>query len=173
MRQIQNHNIAELLMQLRFTPEEKRRKQLAAAEKLLGLIDSEKEYPFEFICYQITEFRPKGLEGQLLIKGSDLAEDLRIFISKLSGQIAESVEIQDQKVYSTQELAEKFGVSTKTIYRWRKRGLIALKFIFDDGVKRFGFLQSSVDKFVDENPQLVGKAKIFRPRPFFPKLTFR
>ena len=162
MRQIQNHNIAELLMQLRFTPEEKRRKQLAAAEKLLGLIDSEKEYPFEFICYQITEFRPKGLEGQLLIKGSDLAEDLRIFISKLSGQIAESVEIQDQKVYSTQELAEKFGVSTKTIYRWRKRGLIALKFIFDDGVKRFGFLQSSVDKFVDENPQLVGKAKIFR-----------
>ncbi|MHC4890643.1 MAG: sigma-70 family RNA polymerase sigma factor, partial [Planctomycetota bacterium] len=53
------------------------------------------------------------------------------------------------------------GVSTKTIHRWRKRGLIARKFIFDDGKKRFGFLKSSVDKFIKTNPNLIVKAKVF------------
>jgi RNA polymerase sigma factor (sigma-70 family) len=149
-------------MQLRFTPESKRRQQLRACEKLLGLIDADKEYPFEFVCFHITDFRPKGPEGQQLVKGRELLDDLRVFISKLSGQLAERVSQQGQKVYSTQELADKFGVSTKTIYRWRKRGLPALKFVFDDGRKRLGFLQSSVDKFIEQNPQLIEKAKVFK-----------
>ena len=34
MRKIQNPNLAQLLMQLRFTPEHKRRNELAAANKL-------------------------------------------------------------------------------------------------------------------------------------------
>jgi RNA polymerase sigma factor (sigma-70 family) len=149
-------------MQLRFTPESKRRQQLRACERLLGLIDADKEYPFEFVCFHITDFRPKGLEDQQLVKGRELLEDLRVFISKLSGQLAERVSQQGQKVYSTQELADKFDISTKTIYRWRKRGLPALKFVFDDGRKRLGFLQSSVDKFVEQNPQLIEKAKVFK-----------
>ena len=81
MRQIKNQNLAQLLMQLRFTPQKKRRKQLDAAEKLFTLIDKEREYPFEFVCFRITGFHPKGLPEQQLIKGDELAEDLRIFIS--------------------------------------------------------------------------------------------
>ena len=51
MRQIQNHNLAQLLMQLRFTPKVKRQKQLVSAEKLLELVDKnpDTEYPFEFV----------------------------------------------------------------------------------------------------------------------------
>ena len=41
-------------MQLRFTPEKKRRKQLDAAEKLFAIIDKDKEYPFEFVFFRIT-----------------------------------------------------------------------------------------------------------------------
>ena len=161
MRQIKNQNLAQLLMQLRFTPQKKRRKQLDAAEKLLTLIEKEREYPFEFVCFRITGFHPKGLPEQPLIKGDELAEDLRIFISKLSGQVAQTVAEQNQKVYTIEELAAAFDVSTKTIHRWRKRDLIARKFIFDDGKKRFGFLQSAVDKFLKANPNLIANAKSF------------
>ncbi|GAI55053.1 unnamed protein product, partial [marine sediment metagenome] len=38
---------------------------------------------------------------------------------------------------------------------------IARKFIFDDGKKRFGFSQSTMDKFVRKNPNLAAKAKTF------------
>lgn len=162
MRQIKNQNLAQLLVQLRFTPQKQRRKQLDAAEKLLAIIKSDREYPFEFVCFRITGFHPKALPEQQPIKGDELAEDLRIFIAKLSGQLALAAAEQDQKVYTIEELAASFDVSTKTIHRWRKRGLIVRKFIFDDGKKRFGFLQSAVDKFLSENPNLVAKAKIFK-----------
>lgn len=148
-------------MQLRFMPQNKRRKHLDSAEKLLTTIDRDKEYPFEFVCFRITGFHPKGLPAKPLIKGDELAEDLRIFVSKLSGQVAGSAAEQMQKVYTTEELAETLAVSTKTIRRWRKQGLLARKFIFDDGKKRFGFLQSAVDKFVKANPDLTAKAKNF------------
>jgi len=45
MRPIASHNLAQLLMQLRFTPETKRRKQLDAAEKLFAIVETDKEYP--------------------------------------------------------------------------------------------------------------------------------
>jgi len=159
MRPIKSQNLAQLLMQLRFTPEKKRRKQLDAAEKLVSIIDINKEYPFEFVCFRITGFNLKS-ENEL-IKGDELLEDLRIFISKLSGKLARPVTEQNQKIYSIEELAKKVGISTKTIYRWRKQGLVARKYIFDDGKRRLGFLQSTVDDFLTVHPELTGKAKNF------------
>jgi len=161
MRPIKSQNLAQLLMQLRFTPEKKRRKQLDAAEKLFAIIDKDKEYPFEFVCFRITGFHLKSTNEDELIKGYELLEDLRIFISKLSGRLARPVNEQSQKINSIEELATTVGVSTKTIYRWRKQGLVARKYIFDDGIRRFGFLQSTVDEFLSAHPELAGKAKNF------------
>jgi RNA polymerase sigma factor (sigma-70 family) len=162
MRRIKNQDLAQLLVQLRFAPQKHRRKQLDAAEKLFAIIEPDKEYPFDFVCFKITGYHPQGPVEQQLIKGEDLLEDLHIFISKLSGRVAPPVAGQTQKVYSVEELAAKLDVSTKTVSRWRKRGLIARKFVFDDGGKRFGFLQSTVDKFIGQNQHLVAKARTFR-----------
>lgn len=153
--------MAQLLMQLRFTPEKKRRKQLDAAEKLVAIIDKDKEYPYEFVCFRITGFQPKSVIESELIKGDELLEDLRIFISKLSGKLALPVTEQSQKIYSVEKLAKNIGVSAKTIYRWRKQGLVARKYIFDDGKRRLGFLQSTVDEFLMSHPDLAGKAENF------------
>jgi len=161
MRKIKNQYIAELLMQLRFAPQKQRRKQLDAAEKLFESIDKNREYPFEFVCFRITGYHPKDETTRQLIKGDELADDLQIFISRLSGQLDQPVIEQGEKVYTIEELAKFFSISTKTIHRWRQHGLIARKFVFNDGEKRFGFLQSAVDKFVGANPELTGRAKTF------------
>jgi len=168
MRRIKNENLAQLLLQLRFTPVKKRRKQLDAAEKLFAIIEPGKEYPFDFVHFHITGFHPKTEIDQQLIKGDQLLEDLRVFITKLSGQLACPVTEQKEKVYTIEELASAFDVSTKTVYRWRKCGLIARKYIFDvedprrrNGQRRFGFLQSAVDKFTKKNPDLIARAQSF------------
>jgi RNA polymerase primary sigma factor len=162
MRQIRNQNLAQLLAQLRFTPQKHLRKQLDAAEKLLALVKPGGEYPFEFVCFHITGFHPKeAFQEQPPQKGDELADDLRIFIAKLSGQLSLAVDEQYQKVYTVESLAADLDVSTKTIDRWRKKGLVARKFVFGDGKKRLGFLQSAVDKFLRDNPDLVVKAKKF------------
>jgi len=161
MRQIQNKDLAELLMQVRFAPAGRRRKQIDAAEQLLGIIEKDKEYPFEFVSFRITGFRPKGETGRRLIKGKELAEDLRIFLWKLSGQVAVPVRQTNEDVYTTEQLAKKMRVSTKTIDRWRKRGLKVRKFIFNDGRKRLGFLRSATEEFLGKNKELADKAGHF------------
>ncbi|UCC97950.1 MAG: sigma-70 family RNA polymerase sigma factor [Phycisphaerales bacterium] len=161
MRKIKSQNLAQLLMQLRFTPEKKRRKQLDAVEQLFAVIKKDKEYPFEFVCFRITGFHPKSEAASELIKGDELLEDLRIFMAKLSGRLAPPAAEQSQKIYTIKELSKTMHVSTKTVYRWRKRGLIARKYIFRDGIKRFGFLQSTVDEFLDAHPELVRQAQDF------------
>jgi RNA polymerase sigma factor (sigma-70 family) len=161
MRPIANQKLAQLLMQVRFAPQKLRQEQLDAAEKLLSAIDEDKGYPFEFVCFRITGYHPRNLAEQPLINGGELAEDLRIFISKLSGRLGLPADQQDEKVYTVEELAVTLGVSTKTIDRWRKRGLLARKYVFADGKKRIGLLQSAVDSFFQKNPRLIAKAKDF------------
>ena len=161
MRRIQHKALAELLMQLRFTPAAKRRKQLDAAERLYAIIEADRRYPFEFVFYRITGFQHKGPMGGELIGGDQLREDLRIFITVLSSQVAEPVRRQAEKVYKVEELAKELGISTKTIGRWRKRGLLARKFIFPDGAKRLGFFKSTVDKFLAGNAELAANARSF------------
>jgi len=161
MQRIQHRGLAELLMQIRFTPAAKRRKQLDAAEKLYAITESGKRYPFEFVFYRITGFQHKGPMGGELIGGGRLREDLRFFITALSSQIAEPVGEQAEKVYTVEGLAKELGVSTKTIGRWRKRGLLARKFIFPDGAKRLGFFKSTVEEFQATNADLTANAKSF------------
>ncbi len=161
MRKIKSPNLAQLLMQLRFTPERKRRAQLEAAERLYALIEEDRQYPYDFVCFHITGYNPKMGAEQELLQGRDLRDDLQIFIAKLSGRLATAVAQENEKVHTVEELAARFDVSTKTISRWRKRGLLARKFIFDDGTRRLGFLESTVGKFIQENPDLVANARSF------------
>jgi len=161
MRQIRNEDLAELLMQVRFAPPVKRQKQVDGAEQLLAIIEKDKEYPFEFVCFRITDFRPEAEAGRRLIRGEELAEDLRIFIWKLSGQVAAPAGGQPEEVYTKEQLAKKLRVSTKTIDRWRRRGLRVRKYVFEDGRKRLGFLWSAVEKFLGQNRHLAEKAGRF------------
>ncbi len=162
MRPIKNQSLAQLLMQVRFTPESKREAVLDSAEELFAIIDKTKDYPFDFVYFRITGIQPRGQEVEQLIKGEELLEEMRIFIARLSGRLARPVGEQTEKVYTVEELSEMLGVATKTIRRWQKRGLMGRKYLFDGGTKRVGFLQSRVDQFVRYNPRLIGRAKSFR-----------
>ena len=162
MRKIKSANLAQLLMQLRFTPEPKRRAQLEAAERLHALIEDGRQYPYDFVCFHITGYNPKTDIEQESVQGRDLRDDLQIFIAKLSGRLAVPAAQAGEKVYTIDELTTQFNVSTKTINRWRKKGLLARKFIFDGGTRRLGFLESTVARFAQENPELVANARSFR-----------
>src|SRR5262249_10169381 len=65
--------------QVRFAPPAKRLEQLARAEKLLAEIDPARQYPYQFVCYRITGFRPSAY-AELLIPGDVLKHDLGFII---------------------------------------------------------------------------------------------
>ena len=45
--------------QARFAPKERRLEQIDRAERLLGEIEPEKRYPYEYLVFRITGFRPE------------------------------------------------------------------------------------------------------------------
>ncbi len=161
MRRIKNNDLAQLLLQLKFTPPDKRRAQLEAAESLFDIIEPQKEYPFEFIHYRIVGFHSKNEPDQPIVIGDEILQDLSIFISTLSSGLAEPVNPEKEEIYTIQELAERFDVSIRTIQRWRKRGLIARKFLFPDGRKRLACRPDAIEKFAAENPGLIDSARSF------------
>lgn len=161
MRAIKDNKLSQLLIQLRFTPQSKRHKQLENAKKLFAIIDEDRSYPFEFICFKITGFHLKPSVDWPLIKGKQLKEDLRVFICKLSSRLVIEVPEEKQKIYTVEELSSELGVSTKTIYRWQMQGLFPNKYVFADGKKRLGFSRSVIEEFIEANPRLVKKANTF------------
>ena len=57
--------------QVRFAPPARRREQLGRAARLLGEIDPGRVYPYQFVCFRVTEYRTDAYPD-LRISGDDL-----------------------------------------------------------------------------------------------------
>ncbi|HBI44544.1 MAG TPA: RNA polymerase subunit sigma-70 [Planctomycetales bacterium] len=120
--------------QVRFAPLARRLEQADLARRLVGEIEPGKRYPYQFVCFRVTGFRPDA-HADLLIDGDDLASDLREMIRLLDD------------VVTLEEVSTRLNVSTKTIRRWRKFGLEG-KLILRHGKRQLSFRQSLVEDFL-------------------------
>jgi len=146
--------------QMRFAPPARRLDQLARAEKLLTQIEHDKQYPYQYICFRITEFRPTSYPD-LRIDGKDLEHDLYAFIEALSRSTpAVPVESMPEPVLTLEQVSEQLHVSTKTISRWRERGLVGRR-ILRNGRRQVGYLKSMVDRFLTANKDRVERSARF------------
>ncbi len=152
--------LRELRDQLvRFAPRERRWEQVAQTERLLAEVAPERVYPYEFLCYRITNYRPTD-NLSVKIFGRDVLHDLRLLVEDLSESAGLQAELAGERVMTIEELAKRLNVSTKTIARWRRSGLVSRRFVMD-GRSRVGFLQSSVERFVSQNPEKVRRGRQF------------
>lgn len=135
--------------QVKYAPHEVKLEQIRRAEQFLADIDSEQEYPYPELCKEITTYRSE-IYPDLVISGADVLHDLRCFIEDLSDSAEIDVEDVDEEVLTVQDLSKQFNISTKTVDRWRDKGLVSRRFRFN-GRKRVGFLKSSVDRFLKKN----------------------
>src|SRR5262245_24644949 len=145
--------------QIRFAPLDKRLEQIDRAEQLLTEIDSAKKYPYQFVCFRILDFRPESYPG-LLLDGSELIHDLRRFIEDVSASTRIDSTAAGEPVWTVDDLSRNLRVSTKTINRWRNRGLVSRRFVIG-GRTRVGFLKSSVDRFVAQNGTCIERGARF------------
>ena len=145
--------------QVRFAPEKRRIEQVNQTEKLLAEIDPKRTYTYEYLCYRITNYRPENYP-QLKISGEEAQHDLRLFVEDLSDSADVDAKAVDERVLTVEELAEQFNVSTKTIFRWRRQGLVSRRFVMD-GRKRVGFLESSIARFVSSHGDRVRRGAQF------------
>jgi len=147
--------------QVRFAPPARRLEQLSRAERLLAEIDPNRQYPYQFICFRITEYRPDS-HADLVIQGSDLRHDLYLVIKDLVKSMpAIPMEEVPEPVLTLEQVSKRLNVSTKTISRWREKGLVGARPILCNGKRQMGFVQSMVDRFLATNPDRVERGGRF------------
>ncbi len=146
--------------QVRFAPPARRSDQLARAERLLDEIEPTRRYPYQFVCFRITDYRPDSYRD-LLIRGDDLKHDLYLFMDELARSMpALPVEQAPEPILTLEQISKRLNVSTKTISRWRERGLVGRRFL-RNGRRQVGFPQSLVERFVEANQDRVRRSGQF------------
>jgi RNA polymerase sigma factor (sigma-70 family) len=146
--------------QVRFAPPPRRLEQLKRAEQLLTEIDPNRAYPYQFICFRVSDYRSDSYPG-LLITGADVVHDLGLWINELANSLpAIPVEDVTEPVLTINQFSKKLNVTTKTIHRWRKRGLIGIPVVCN-GHRQLGFIPSLVDPFLAANKERIAKSGRF------------
>ncbi len=146
--------------QLRFSSKEIRLEQTERAEGLIHQISPTEPCSYADVCERVTGYRPTRYPN-LTIPGEDVRHDLRCFIEDVTDSIDLPSDAVDEEVLTVEDVSRRFHVSTKTVDRWRERGLVSRRFVFGKR-KRIGFLQSSVDRFVNDNAADVARGSRFQ-----------
>ncbi len=154
--------MAELAHQLTMSPTRLREEQILGIETLLGIVEPEKAYPYELVCFHITKYRKRGPSAEASIPGKALVSDLVTFAEFLSRKSRISAVGLSEPFKTHQETAEELQVSTKTVRRWRDRGLMGIRVVCEDGVSRLAFFQRTIDRFIRQNQDLVNKGASFK-----------
>jgi len=147
MNGYQNDALAELARQLSAGVLRLRKGYVDTAEALAKIIDPDSEYPLQFVVYRLTGYRPARYKPIRPMTGRSVRHDLRRLILDLCDSFDVPARAYGEAVYDTEGVARRFRVSTKTVQRWRARGLVARRLVFDDGRKRIAFLESSLRDF--------------------------
>ena len=156
-----NSDMAELAHQLTLSPRRLRMEQIRGIDRVLGLVEADRTYPFDFVCFHITKYRKRGPSTGYSIPGKALINDLVTLGEVLSRKANLAIAELGEPFDTHEELAAELKVSTKTVRRWRDRGLMGLRVVFDDGVNRLAFCRSTIDRFVKQHQGLVSKGAAF------------
>jgi RNA polymerase sigma factor (sigma-70 family) len=145
--------------QSRFVRREVKMEQLRSAEQFLSEIDDARTYSYQVVCFKITGHKPEAFPD-LVLTGKDLIHDLRLFIEDVSASADIDSDDAGEPVLTVEDVSQTFNISTKTVNRWRDRGLVSRRFVFG-GRKRVGFLQSSIERFVRDHANEVDRGSRF------------
>jgi RNA polymerase primary sigma factor len=129
----------------------------------LSVIEPGKKYSYDFVREVLLGRRlssPTLVTDQLL-DGKMLIEDLVTLADQLSHDAQFSPQTWREALSSPANVARRFNVSTKTVSRWRRRGLVGWRFGGSHAPTALLFPEHCLRQFVSRNPDLVRAAAGF------------
>ena len=154
--------MARLHHELALSPWRHRLHHITGIIRTVSLIDAQRDYPFSFIAFQVTGFRPRGTDVDTLLGGKALVEDLVDLAELLTEAHPLPMSALVGTAMDAERIATRFKVSTKTISRWRRRGLVGCWYQTTDGGRRLLFTTRAVQCFVARNLDLVRRGASFK-----------
>jgi RNA polymerase sigma factor (sigma-70 family) len=154
---------ADLAAQLERGPRRLALRQLCSIEFVLSVVEAGKSYPYDFVLHALTGFRArrKGSADAKLLTEEVIRTDLVTLAEDISARADIPYTCWPEPHYTVSQLAKRFDVSTKTIFRWHRRGLAGWRLRFADQRVRLAFAERCVRRFVAENIELVHRGSSF------------
>lgn len=153
-----SYNLAQIRQwrrELSYSPKKVLEKQLPAIERLIHQLEPGRKYPLGFIYYSITGHELPGKRAEMFHETGVLRPDLRILYAELASAVVTEIRDSRDKVMSINDIEHRFAVSGRTVYRWRKRGLLSRRYRFEDGSIRLGVLEDTLVSFLSENEDVL------------------
>ena len=150
MGEFRLESIERLARQIRFTPLARRLEQLAAGESLLLQIRPDQTYTIDQITLALTGYTPQHPDAPrpTLLAGIALQHDLGLLVEQISQSLQLHINSSSVPILTIEQVAQRLNVTSKTVHRWRRRGLPAGWFTFNDSRRRIGFRLTSVQQFL-------------------------
>lgn len=157
--QYKSTSMRELFKQLAFTPQETLERIMDSAAELVSEIDPTRVYPEDFIVFRVTGYRPDSTEEPSILVGEALLTDLATFVQEVSRRLKLPVESNTRgKAVLIEDLAEQLGISSRTLRRYHKRGLIFHYASFGDDIVKLACYESCLERFRKSQGDKIEKA---------------
>ncbi|RJP33173.1 MAG: sigma-70 family RNA polymerase sigma factor [Phycisphaerales bacterium] len=156
-----NADLDQLAHQLTLSPRRLRMEQIDNVANLLSLVEEDRAYPYDWVCYHITKYARRGPDTGPAIPGRALIADLVRLVEHISQKANFTAAEVAEPCLTQDEAAAELHVSPKTVRRWRARGLLGIRVLGEDGVGRLLIPRRFVARFVERNRALVEKAASF------------
>lgn len=151
--------LARLEEELRFTPRETILRVIERLEALAPDVAPSGIYPDDWVVHRVTGYRPDKSPDQL-IPGAALLAGL----SPLSERLCEHIAIAEREVpdaLSVAALLHRWRISSQTLTRLRKLGLVARRVVGDAGRARLAFRLGTVEAFERAHARALARAGEF------------
>lgn len=152
--------IARLADELCFASKPTLVRHLARIDGLAPNIEADGLYPEDWVVFRVTGYRTE-IADPALIPGTALLGDLSALAERLSEAAPLTKDDIGPEAHSVQSLMDRWGVSRKTIDRYRRLGLIARRIDGGKGIRTLAFLPDAVDWFEQCNADRLGRAASF------------
>ena len=150
----------DLARQLRYASAEALLRDIDNAEALAGEIDPDALYDEAWIVQRITG-HAVALEEPSSIVGAALLSDLSALVERLSSAAKRSVADLGDGALQADELQQRWGVSRKSLDRYRRQGLIAQRVLDGKGRSTLAFTARSIERFERSHGQVLERAASF------------
>jgi len=143
-----------------FASREMRVREMDAAERLVDDIDPGINYPEDFVTFRITGYRPRTGDEPLTFVGAALLGDLVHLVQELSEALELPPDYHGRTPCGLEDVARRLAVSTKTVQRYRRHGLVCHYVQGPDGSRLICF-EDALDRFVQRQRDRVRRAGRF------------
>ncbi|HVZ94996.1 MAG TPA: hypothetical protein VG797_10850 [Phycisphaerales bacterium] len=150
--------LEEFARQQRFTPARALRRQVEQAESLAREIEPDGAYPEDWLIFRLTGYRAEVEEPSIIV-GEALLADLSAFVERLSAGAGYTERELGNESLALAELRARWGVTPRTIERYRRRGLLARRALSERKRPSLRFMRAEVERFEGREAERLDRAR--------------